>query len=394
MRKLFKHSRMILPPGKSGEVILEGSLLVEDGLIRGIFSGARFLEEACDEVIDCDGDFLAPGLIDLHCHGAMGRDTMEASAEAFETILDFHATRGATLVVLTTVAASLEEMRSVLKAAKAFQQNTPSSRLAGLHLEGPYFSPHRRGAHRPGMLRPPSQAETEALLEHAEVISRMTLAPELPGALTLIAELMRRGIAVSAGHSEASEAEALAGFAAGITQATHLYNCMSSLHSEGGMRVTGLAEAALTTEGILCEVIADGRHLSSTLLRLAWFAKGWESVALVSDATAGAGLPEGGCFELGGLPCRIDKGAAWTGAGEQRRLAGSTIGMIDAVRVMVEQAGAPLEEAIAMASLVQAKALGLEKERGSLALGKRADLLRFSSDWQVRGVWSAGVPIL
>jgi N-acetylglucosamine-6-phosphate deacetylase len=385
---------MILPPGKSGEVILEGSLLVEDGLIRGIFSGARFLEEACDEVIDCDGDFLAPGLIDLHCHGAMGRDTMEASAEAFETILDFHATRGATLVVLTTVAASLEEMRSVLKAAKAFQQNTPSSRLAGLHLEGPYFSPHRRGAHRPGMLRPPSQAETEALLEHAEVISRMTLAPELPGALTLIAELMRRGIAVSAGHSEASEAEALAGFAAGITQATHLYNCMSSLHSEGGMRVTGLAEAALTTEGILCEVIADGRHLSSTLLRLAWFAKGWESVALVSDATAGAGLPEGGCFELGGLPCRIDKGAAWTGAGEQRRLAGSTIGMIDAVRVMVEQAGAPLEEAIAMASLVQAKALGLEKERGSLALGKRADLLRFSSDWQVRGVWSAGVPIL
>jgi N-acetylglucosamine-6-phosphate deacetylase len=205
---------------------------------------------------------------------------------------------------------------------------------------------------------------------------------------------MRRGIAVSAGHSEASEAEALAGFAAGITQATHLYNCMSSLHSEGGMRVTGLAEAALTTEGILCEVIADGRHLSSTLLRLAWFAKGWESVALVSDATAGAGLPEGGCFELGGLPCRIDKGAAWTGAGEQRRLAGSTIGMIDAVRVMVEQAGAPLEEAIAMASLVQAKALGLEKERGSLALGKRADLLRFSSDWQVRGVWSAGVPIL
>lgn len=394
MRKLFKHSRMILPPGKSGEVILEGSLLVEDGLIRGIFSGARFLEEACDEVIDCDGDFLAPGLIDLHCHGAMGRDTMEASAEAFETILDFHATRGATLVVLTTVAASLEEMRSVLKAAKAFQQNTPSSRLAGVHLEGPYFSPHRRGAHRPGMLRPPSQAETEALLEHAEVISRMTLAPELPGALTLIAELMRRGIAVSAGHSEASEAEALAGFAAGITQATHLYNCMSSLHSEGGMRVTGLAEAALTTEGILCEVIADGRHLSSTLLRLAWFAKGWESVALVSDATAGAGLPEGGCFELGGLPCRIDKGAAWTGAGEQRRLAGSTIGMIDAVRVMVEQAGAPLEEAIAMASLVQAKALGLEKERGSLALGKRADLLRFSSDWQVRGVWSAGVPIL
>ena len=394
MRKLFKHARMILPPGISGEAILEGSLLVEDGLIRGIFSGEeRFPEEVCDEEIDCGGDYLAPGLIDLHCHGAMGRDTMEASPEAFETILNFHATRGATLVVLTTVAASLEEMQSVLRAAKAFRQNRPSSQLAGIHLEGPYFSPHRRGAHRPEMLRHPSQAETEALLEHAEVIAKMTLAPELPGALTLIAELMSRGIAVSAGHSQASEAEALAGFAAGITQATHLYNCMSSLHSEGGMRMTGLAEAALTTKGILCEVIADGRHLSSTLLRLAWLAKGWESVALVSDATAGAGLPEGGCFELGGLACQIEKGATWTGVGEERRLAGSTIGMIDGVRVMVEQAGAPLEEALAMASLVPARALGLEKERGSLALGMRADLLRFASDWQVGGVWSAGVPI-
>ena len=158
--------------------------------------------------------------------------------------------------------------------------------------------------------------------------------------------------------------------------------------------MTGLAEAALTTKAILCEVIADGRHLSPTLLRLVWLAKGWESVALVSDATAGAGLPEGGCFELGGLACQIEKGAAWTGVGEERRLAGSTIGMFDGVRLMVELAGAPLEEAIAMASLVPARALGLEEERGSLALGKRADLLRFSSDWHVGGVWSAGVAIL
>jgi N-acetylglucosamine-6-phosphate deacetylase len=395
VRILFKNARLILPPRAQGGGIVFGSLLVEKGFIRQINTTlGPESEGSCDEVIDCGEDYLAPGFIDLHCHGALGRDTMEASAEAFETILNFHATRGTTLVMLTTVAASLEEMERVLVAAETYQQKSPSSQLAGIHLEGPYFSPHRRGAHRTEMLRHPTPQESGQLLRHAEVIYRMTLAPELPGSLALIQELVCHDIAVSAGHSNATEAEALAGFAAGITQATHLYNCMSSLQSEGGSRLTGLAEAALTTKGILCELIADGRHLSSTLLRLAWLAKGWDSVALVSDATAGAGLPEGSVFELGGLPCRIEQRSAWTGEGAERRLAGSTIGMIDGVRVMVEQAGVPLEEGVAMASLAPARALGLEEERGSLAVGKRADLLRFSSDWQVEGVWSAGVPIL
>ncbi len=350
-------------------------------------------EAASDEVIDCAGAYLAPGLIDLHCHGAKGRDTMEATAEAFDTILDFHASRGTTLAVLTTVAASLEEMQRVLSAAKLYLKEKADSRLAGIHLEGPYFSPYRRGAHRSEMLRHPTPWETKELLNHAEVILRMTLAPELPGSLQLIQTLVQHGLAASAGHSNATQEEAKGGFESGITQVTHLYNCMSSLHSEGGRRVTGLAEAALTKEGVLCEVIADGCHLSPTLLRLAWLSKGWGGVAIVSDATAGAGLPEGASFELGGLSCQIIGGAAWTGEGSQQRLAGSTIGMIDGVRVMVEQAGVPLEEAIAMASLVPAQALRLDAQRGSLEVGKRADLLLFSPEWQVQGVWSAGVLI-
>lgn len=394
MRKLFKNALLILPPEAQGGAIVEGSLLMEDGLIRQVSSPSGLDPEgACEEVIDCCGDYLAPGLIDLHCHGALGRDAMEATPEAFDTILDFHATRGTTLAVLTTVAATLEEMERVLVAAQTYRRERSHSRLAGIHLEGPYFSPSRRGAHRPEMLRHPTPCETEQLMRHAGVISRMTLAPELSGTLELIGVLVKHGIAVSAGHSAATEAEAKEGFLAGITQATHLYNCMSSLRSEGGNRVTGLAEAALTTPGVLCELIADGCHLSPTLLRLAWLAKGWEETLLVSDATAGAGLPEGSAFELGGLSCHIKHGSAWTGEGENRRLAGSTIGMIDGVKVMVEQVGVSLGEAVAMASLVPARALGLEKERGSLEEGKRADILRFTADWQVGGVWSAGLQI-
>jgi N-acetylglucosamine-6-phosphate deacetylase len=157
------------------------------------------------------------------------------------------------------------------------------------------------------------------------------------------------------------------------------------------VRRTGLAESALTTPGVLCEVIADGHHLSAILLRLAWLAKGWEEVAIVSDATAGAGLPEGSSFDLGCLSCEVRGGAAWTASsGGGKCLAGSTATMIDGVKMMVEQVGVPLEEAVAMASLVPARSLGLAGLRGSLEQGKVADLVRFSQDWDVRGAWISG----
>ena len=169
---------------------------------------------------------------------------------------------------------------------------------------------------------------------------------------------------------------------------------MSSQRSHLGTRTTGLAEAALTRRGVLCELIADGVHLPPTLLRLAWMAKGWEELVLVSDATAGAGMGEGALFDLGGIPCRIANDAAWTGTGSGRRLAGSTACLLDGVRFMVECVGIPLEEAVAMATLVPAKALGIERERGSIDRGKRADLVRVSPAWQVNGVWSSGLKVV
>jgi N-acetylglucosamine-6-phosphate deacetylase len=212
------------------------------------------------------------------------------------------------------------------------------------------------------------------------------LAPELPGSLELIREFHENGISLSAGHSDATEAEALAGFHAGISQVTHLHNAMSSVRKSGR---PGLAECALTTSGILCELIADGVHVGTDLLVEAWKIKGWENIALVSDATAGAGLCDGETFDLGGLECRVESGAAWTGFGHGRRLAGSTKPLFEGILTMIG-AGIPLEEAVGMATLVPARALGLDDKIGSLEIGKKADLIRFDCSWILKDTWIGG----
>jgi N-acetylglucosamine-6-phosphate deacetylase len=218
----------------------------------------------------------------------------------------------------------------------------------------------------------------------------MTLAPELPGSLELVRVLTRHGIAVSAGHSDATEEEALAGFAAGITQVTHLHNAMSSLRKTLPKPRRGLAEVALERRGIICELIADGIHVSPELLREAWMSKGWEQIVLVSDATAGAGLGEGGVFQLGTLFCQVEGRAARTDRENGRCLAGSASFLFEGIRTLVTHVGVPMEEAVAMASLVPSRSLGLEWKLGSIAPGKTANLLRFSPYWEIRDVWIRG----
>jgi N-acetylglucosamine-6-phosphate deacetylase len=167
---------------------------------------------------------------------------------------------------------------------------------------------------------------------------------------------------------------------------------MSSLRRHGSGD-GGLADAALAAPGVLCELIADGVHVPDGLLREAYQAKGWRGIVLVSDATAGAGLPEGASFTLGGLTCRLAGGSAWTGEGGQRRLAGSAKALFEGVRTMAVRVRVPIEEAVAMATIVPALSLGLHGRIGSIVPGKQADLIRFSPDWALRGVWIAGEKI-
>lgn len=388
---LFKNVALVL----ARRLWEDAQLRVAGGLIQAVSStGSPLQPLRGEEVIDGAGAYLAPGFIDLHVHGALRRDTMEATPEAFDAIRQFHASGGTTALALTTVAAPRAELERVLRAAARYGK-TAGPGFLGIHLEGPCFAAAKAGAHRADCLRLPHAEETRAWLEYADDITQVTLAPELDGALELIATLAARGIVVSGGHSDAWEEDAARAASAGMTQVTHLFNAMSGARRRGLYRVAGLAEYALATPQWRCELIADGRHVSPTLLRLAYQAKGADGITLVTDATAGAGLPEGSAYALGELACVVRDGAGLTAGGEA--LAGSVIRMIDAVRRMVREVGAPLPEAVRMATWNPARALGRDRRRGggnplwgSLRAGAPADLVLLSRELEVEATYVAG----
>lgn len=346
------------------------------------------MPEPGDMVQELGGRYIAPGFIDLHVHGALGRDAMEASSEAFETICHHHAQGGTTALALTTIAAPTEEIVAVLRAVDAFRREAhDGAQVLGVHVEGPYFSQEKPGAHRPDLIRNPTPADYAPLLEWAHTMTQMTLAPELPGALGLIEALRAKDVRVSGGHSDAWDEEACAAFVHGMEGVTHIFNCMSSARRRGPYRVAGLLEFALSEPGILCELIADGRHVSPTLMRMLYRAKGPDGICLVTDATAGAGLPEEAAFRLGEIDCIVRDGVGLTADGTA--LAGSTSSMIQLVRTLVREAEIPLVEAIRMATLNPARALKLS-HKGVLAPGLDADLILLGDNLDVIATFVQG----
>ncbi len=378
---IFTNGRLIL-----SERIAEGlSLRVEAGKIVAL---GHEIPIAGEEVIDLAGNFLAPGFIDLHVHGAVGRDTMEGSTEAFCAICDYHAGGGTTSLLLTTVTAPLDEIARVLDAIESARALVPQ--LLGAHVEGPFISPRKQGAQRADFMREPKAELVRQLFSHAGTIKRVTLAPELPGALELIEQLAERGIKASGGHSDAWEEEAVAGFERGMRQVTHTFNCMSSMRRRDRERVAGLLEVALSEPGIYCELIADGRHVSATLMRMLYRAKGAAGICLVTDAIAGAGLANGSLFSLFGNNCVVENCACWLA--DRSALAGSASRMIDLVRRMVAEVGVPLPEAVRMATETPARAMGWEN-KGMLAVGMDADLVVLTPKLQVRRAFCRGLPL-
>ena len=365
---IFSNARFIFPDG-----IRDGlEMVVADGKIVAV------RERTDGEAIDLRGNYLAPGFIDLHLHGALGRDTMEASPEAFRTICAYHATGGTTSLLLTTVTAPIPEIVDVLRAVRDSAGRI--GQVAGVHVEGPFISRARRGAQRDEFIRDPDREAVDQLLEYSDVIKRVTLAPELPGALGLIDQLRERHIAVSGGHSDATDEAARAGFDHGMRHVTHTFNAMSSARRQGVHREAGLLEFALSEPGILCELIADGHHVSTTLMKLLYRAKGPSGICLVTDATAGAGLSDGARFSLSGLDCVVSGGVCLLA--DRSALAGSASRMIDLVRVLVNEVKIPLNEVVRMASANPARSLGL-KTKGRLEEGADADFVVLSPELEV-----------
>jgi N-acetylglucosamine-6-phosphate deacetylase len=360
---IFTNARLIFADG-----IRDGlEVVVEEGKIAAICE--RSLAHRKHEIIDLHGNYLAPGFIDLHVHGALGRDTMEASAEAFRSICDFHASGGTTSLLLTTATAPLNEILKVLQAIRDFRSAiTP---IVGVHVEGPFISKAKAGAQRAEFIQDPSPAAVRQLLEYADVLKRVTIAPELPGALEAIEIFHAHGISVSGGHSDVWDEDARAAFDRGMRSVTHTFNCMSSARRRGVYRVAGLLEFALSEPDISCELIADGHHVSPTLMKMLYRAKGAQEICLVTDATAGAGLPNGSRFALFGKDCIVENRVCLLA--DHSALAGSAARMIDLVRMMVREVNVPLNEAIAMATENPARAIGIET-KGRLIVGADADL--------------------
>ena len=390
---IFTNARLIFPDG-----ICEGLEIVTEG--EKIIATRGKTRARGKDVVDLAGNYLAPGFIDLHVHGALGHDTMEASAEAFRVICNFHASGGTTSLLLTTATAPIEKIVEVLSAVqdclpqriRPVADRSFISAIVGVHVEGPFISKAKCGAQRAEFIQNPSPTAVQQLLEsrHCGMIKRVTIAPELPGALDAIEKFHARGISVSGGHSDAWDEDARAAFDRGMRSVTHTFNCMSSARRRCAYRIAGLLEFALSEPQISCELIADGHHVSGTLMKMLYRAKGPAGICLVTDATAGAGLPDGSKFPLYGTKCITEAGVCLLA--DRSALAGSASRMINLVQTMVRDVDLPLHEAVAMATENPARLIGL-RTKGRLTAGADADLVVLSPELQVLRTFAGGEQI-
>jgi len=372
------NARIITPQG----TIQNGTVRIEGGKIAEVKEGKP--EIVSGTAIDAGGRYVAPGFIELHVHGGDGADFMDRTLEAFETITRFYASRGVTALQATTSAAPLEDLIEVLETARVWREEThrPGALILGVHLEGPFLNVEQRGCQPLQNVRIPSAVEVERLMEYADVITEMTLAPELPGALALIRELARRGVLAAAGHSQAREKDVLAAMEAGLRHTTHIYSSMSTVIREGPWRIPGLLETTLAYDELTTEMIADGKHLPPTLMRLVLKCKGLDRLCLVSDAMRGAGRAEGDTFLVAGQEVIIEDGVAML---PDRTAFASSITPLDTmVRNVIEMLGLSVEQAVQLVTRNPARVLGIEARKGTMEPGKDADLVIFDDQIQVQ----------
>jgi N-acetylglucosamine-6-phosphate deacetylase len=369
--------------------ISEALILVEDGRIRSVGPRAGAVLPRGTAEFDGRGLIAAPGFVDVHVHGAAGRDLMEASPEALAAVAGCLARHGTTSFVATTVSAGVEEtLRSLEGLAGSIREQSRRPHAAeclGVHLEGPFLNPLRRGVHPSEQLIPPSPATLARFLSVAQGFARiLTLAPELPGAEETITAARAAGLVVAMGHTDATYRQALRAIELGACHAVHMYNAMRPFSH----RETGVIGAVLTDARVTAEVIADGVHVDDPALRLLLAAKNAESILLVSDGTAATGMPDGE-YRLGNIDVTVSGGVCRNREG---RIAGSTLTLDRAVRRMVSL-GVPLAAAVQMATWNPARLLGIEGRKGRLAPGADADIVLLDDEWNVSRVFARGCPI-
>lgn len=370
----------------SGHQILDNhAVVIANGRIDRVIPRESLPADV--EQRDVSGAIIAPGFIDLQlngCGGVQFNDDIDAlSVETLEIMQRANEKSGCTSFLPTLITSSDELMQRAIETMRAYLHKHQHQAL-GLHLEGPWLSKAKKGTHNPALIRLPDAALVQYLCENADVITKVTLAPENAGC-DVIRQLTEAGIIVSAGHSNATYEEAKAGFSAGISFATHLYNAMPTFAG----REPGLIGALFDSPDVYCGIIADGLHVHYANVRNAKRIKG-DKLILVTDATApaGAAISE---FIFAGKTIYYRDGLC---VDENGTLSGSALTMIEAVQNSVEHVGIALDEALRMASLYPARAMGVEKQLGSIEAGKIANLTVFTRDFKIIKTFVNGDDVL
>ena len=347
------------------------AIIVEKGRIREIVNEEELSTATLTgaEVIEGKDKFIVPGYIDIHVHGGGGSDVMDGDYEAINQVAIAHSHFGTTSFLPTTMTMSKDKIiRSLLSICEAVKKGTAGAEILGIHMEGPYINPEKKGAQKEDDIK---KISIEGFLEFNQasgnLIRLVTIAPEMLGAIGLIKYLYKQGIIVSVGHTNATYVQTQAGIQAGLSHVTHVFNAMRELHH----REPGVVGAALTSPELTVEVIADGIHIHPIVLKILTKIKEGEKIVLITDAMRAAGLKDG-TYDLGGQEVIMAKGQARLKDGT---LASSVLTMDKAVKNMVNKVGIQLPKAIQMASFNPAKSIGIDDKKGSLEPGKDADIV-------------------
>jgi len=368
------NGQVILP----NQIVSDKAVVVEGTQILGVADPTSLGSEV--QRIDVDGRYIGPGLVDIHTHGALGYTFNQPTAEAFAAITEENVTRGVTGLLATISTAPIPDLVECLEFCRLWMgEPRQGSQVLGVHVEGPYFSLDQKGAQDPKNIRTPDDGSADVLLEHHDVISIMTYAPELPGALALTARLDGLGIVPAAGHSSARDEDVAAAMEAGLRHIIHLWSGQSSTVREGPWRKPGLFEASLVFDGLTAEMITDNKHLPPTLMKLAYKCLGPDRLCVISDATSGAGLPEGARFRMGEMEYEVHDGVGMLL--DHTAFAGSTTLVNEMIPILTEAVGVPMVEAVRMATLTPARVIGMDDRKGSLERGKDADISVFEEDF-------------
>lgn len=359
--------------------LVQGDIEIEDGKILRVGKDLPRKEE--DLAVDCAGSYtVVPGFVDVHIHGCAGADTCDATREALEAMAAFLLAHGVTSFCPTTMTTSRETIQAALLAAKDMMDHPMEggARVVGVNMEGPFIAKERKGAQKEEDILPPDFPLFQRFYgESGGIVRLVDVAPEQPGGLEFV-EKASQLCTVSIAHTTADYDQAKAAFDKGVTHATHLFNAMSGLHH----RKPGVVGAVFDDSRVRGELICDGFHIHPAVLRAAFRLLG-DRALIVSDSMRANGMPEGEAFDLGGQMVTVHQGKALLPDGT---IAGSVTNLHQEIKNLVSF-GVPFEQAVKAATLLPARAIGLDGEIGSIAPGKRADLVVLDENLDIAAVY-------